>query len=120
MKIKEIKLYGFKSFSDETRIILDRGITAFVGPWGVSFASNLTPDKQTGIGLWTENVFIQTMRTGKHMGKGRPILPPMPWFNLAKATDEDLKAMFAFFKSLPPIKNAVPQPIPPNQIVEEN
>ena len=52
--------------------------TAFAGPWGVSFTANLTPDKETGLGKWTEEMFIATMRTGRHQGKGRPILPPMP------------------------------------------
>ena len=55
--------------------------TAWAGPWGVSFTANLTPDKETGLGDWTEEQFIATMRTGKHQGKGRPVLPPMPYFN---------------------------------------
>jgi hypothetical protein len=88
-------------------------LTGFAGPWGLSFAANLTPDEETGIGSWTEEMFIKAMRTGQHMGEGRPILPPMPWFNLAEAKDEDLKAMFAYFKSLPPIYNPVPEPVPP-------
>jgi hypothetical protein len=87
--------------------------TAWAGPWGVSFAANLTPDDVTGIGAWTEESFIQAMRTGKHLGTGRAILPPMPWFNLAEATDEDLSAMFAYLQSIPPIENMVPAPIPP-------
>lgn len=87
-------------------------LTAFVGPWGVSYGVNLTPDDQTGIGLWTEEIFIAALRSGKHMGNGRPILPPMPWPYLAQATDDDLKALFAYLKSLPPIKNAVPAPVP--------
>jgi hypothetical protein len=94
------------------------GLTAFVGPWGASFAANLTPDNATGIGKWTENTFINTMRNGKHAGAGRQILPPMPWQNIAKATDSDLEAMFAYFKSLPPIKNKVPVPIPPDQLMK--
>jgi cytochrome c553 len=88
-------------------------LTAFAGPWGVSYAANLTPDEQTGIGLWTEEVFIAAIRTGKHMGAGRPILPPMPWPYLSQATDDDLKAIFAYLKSLPPIKNPVPAPVAP-------
>ncbi|MFQ5629265.1 MAG: diheme cytochrome c-553 [bacterium] len=95
--------------------LMNDHLTAFVGPWGVSFGTNLTPDEETGIGLWTEEHFVQAMRTGKHAGAGRPILPPMPWPNLVRATDDDLKAMFAYMKSLPPIKNAVPAPIPPDQ-----
>lgn len=88
--------------------------TAWVGPWGVSFASNLTPDDQTGIGLWTEELFVKTMRTGKHLGAGREILPPMPWYSLANLSDDDLKAIFAYLRSIKPIKNAVPAPIPPS------
>jgi hypothetical protein len=91
-------------------------LTAGVGPWGISYAANLTPDEATGMGLWTEEIFIQAMRTGKHMGSGRPILPPMPWQGLAQATDEDLKAMFGYLQSVPPIKNAVPAPVEPGEV----
>ena len=89
-------------------------MTAWTGPWGVSFASNLTSDKKTGLGNWTDEQFIQTMRTGKHRGFGRPILPPMPWVNNGQATDDDLTAMLAFFKSTRPISNQVPEPVPPS------
>ncbi len=88
-------------------------MTAMVGAWGVSYSANLTPDNQTGTGLWTPEIFKAALRTGKHMGKGRPILPPMPWFNLAKMTDADLDAIFAYLHSLKPVKNQVPPPIPP-------
>ena len=77
--------------------------TAWGGPWGVSFAANLTPDMATGTGAWTEETFIQAMRTGKHMGAGRGIMPPMPWYALGKAKDSDLNAIFAYLKSLPPV-----------------
>jgi len=86
--------------------------TAFAGPWGISYATNLTPD-DTGLGVWTEDLFIQAMRNGKHMGGGRPILPPMPWSSYGQATDEDLRAVFAYLKSIRPIENAVPPPSPP-------
>ena len=88
-------------------------MTAFAGPFGVSFSANITPDMATGIGSWTEEVFIQTLRSGKHLGTGRQILPPMPWMWVGKMTDEDLKAVYAYLKSIPPIANEVPQPIPP-------
>ena len=91
-------------------------LTAWVGPWGVSYAINLTPDEQTGIGLWTADVFIKAMRTGKHMGDGRPILPPMPWNFVGDMSDDDLKAIFAYMHSLPPIKNVVPQPVAPPDV----
>lgn len=87
--------------------------TAWAGPWGVSFTANLTPDKETGLGTWTEQTFISTIRNGKHMGVGRPLLPPMPapWY--AQMSDDDLKALFAYLQSLPAIKNKVPEPLPP-------
>ena len=81
--------------------------TAFAGPWGVSFAMNLTPDRVTGIGIWDEAMFIKTIRSGRHWGVSRPILPPMPWFNYAKATDEDLKAIYAYLRTLKPIRNQI-------------
>ena len=90
-------------------------LTAWAGPWGVSFTANLTSDKETGLGEWTEETFIQTIRTGKHQGQpnGRDILPPMPWFYFKEATDEDLKAIWAYLRSIPPVKNQVPLPVPP-------
>jgi mono/diheme cytochrome c family protein len=95
-------------------------LTAWAGPWGVSFAANLTPDKTTGIGEWSEANFIQAMRTGKHQGQpnGRAILPPMPWFNLKDLTEADMKAMWAYLRSVPPIKNQVPFPVPPGTTAE--
>lgn len=89
-------------------------LTTWAGPWGVSFARNLTPDKETGLGSWTEAMFIKAMRTGKDMGEGRPILPPMPWDAVGKLSDGDLKAVFAYLKSLKPIHNPVHDPIPPS------
>lgn len=88
-------------------------LTAWSGPWGVSFAANLTPDEETGIGAWDEQLFIRTMRTGKHLGAGRDLLPPMPWQWAGQTSDEDLRAIFAYLKSVPPIRNQVPPPLPP-------
>ncbi len=87
--------------------------TAFAGPWGVNFASNLTPDTTTGLGAWTEEIFVETLRTGRHMGSGRPLLPPMPWPGIAQMTDEELHAVYAYLRSIPPIENQVPLPLPP-------
>src|SRR5262249_51460209 len=42
--------------------------TAFNGPWGVSYAANITSDRNTGLGIWTEEMFVNALRTGKHMG----------------------------------------------------
>jgi hypothetical protein len=87
--------------------------TAFAGPWGVSFTANLTPDPETGLGKWTPETFVKALRTGRHMGVGRPILPPMPWKFIGTATEDDLHAIFAFLQSIPAVKNKVPQPIEP-------
>jgi cytochrome c553 len=87
--------------------------TAFAGPWGVSFTANLTPDPETGLGKWTEDMFIATMKTGRHEGKGRPLLPPMPYQILAALEDEDIKSVFAYLQSLTPVKNRVPGPVDP-------
>lgn len=85
--------------------------TAFAGPWGVSYTANLTPDRLTGIGIWDEKMFVKTLRTGRHWGVSRPILPPMPWQNIGQSTDEDLSAIYAYLRSLKPIRNQVPDPV---------
>ena len=98
---------------DKWGALTNHDLTAWVGLWGTSFSANLTPDEATGIGAWTEKQWLQTFRTGKHLGTGRPILPPMPIKELAQMEEEDLKAIFAYLMSIKPIRNAVPQPIPP-------
>jgi hypothetical protein len=87
--------------------------TAFAGPWGVTYAANLTPDQNTGLGIWTEEMFLAAMKTGKHMGTSRPIQPPMPWNAYSQMTDEDLRAIFAYLKSIPALTNHVPEYEPP-------
>jgi len=87
--------------------------TAYSGPWGVSYAFNLTPEPNTGIGVWTEDMFVQTIRTGRHMGVSRPINPPMPWPAYRHANDEDLKSVYAFLRTIKPIVNHVPEYVPP-------
>lgn len=88
-------------------------LTAAVGPWGISYAANISSDS-TGIGAWQEENFIRAMREGKFKGLegGRQLLPPMPWPNFRKLTDEDLRSMFAYLKSTKPVNNAVPNPVP--------
>ena len=87
--------------------------TAFAGPWGVSFTANLTPDPETGLGSWTEEMFVATMKTGRHQGKGRPVLPPMPVQVLRNLTASDFTDLFAYLQSLKPVHNRVPAPIDP-------
>lgn len=90
-------------------------LTSWVGPWGISYAANITSDSTTGIGNWSEDQFILCLRKGKYMGleKARNLLPPMPWQAFRNMTDDELKAVFAYLKSTKPIHNIVPQPEPP-------
>lgn len=92
-------------------VLLGGDLTSAVGPWGISFSANISSD-ETGIGGWTEGAFINAIRHGKIKGldNNRDMLPPMPWYNFAKFTDEDLKAIFAYLKSTPPVANVVPAP----------
>ena len=85
--------------------------TAWAGPWGVSYTANLTPDQNTGLGIWTEAVFVKAIREGKHMGTSRPILPPMPWPAFRNLNDDDLKAIYAYLRTIPAVHNQVPDPI---------
>jgi mono/diheme cytochrome c family protein len=89
-------------------------MTAFSGPWGVSYAANITPDQNTGLGIWTEDMFVRALRTGRHMGTSREIMPPMPWPAFRNATDEDLKSIYAYLRTIKPVTNHVPdvQPAP--------
>ena len=87
--------------------------TAWSGPWGISYAINLTPDNNTGIGIWTEDMFVKALKTGRHMGASRPILPPMPWTAFRNLTDEDLGSIFQYLRTIPAIHNRIPEPVPP-------
>jgi hypothetical protein len=98
-------------------VLLTGDLTSAAGPWGVSFAANLTSDP-TGIGSWTEENFKRALKEGKYKGMpgGRTLLPPMPWFNYANISDEDVSAIFAYLQSTKPVRNVVPAPIPPDQV----
>ncbi len=87
--------------------------TAHAGPWGVSFTANLTPDTDTGLGDWSFQNFKDTIRTGQHLGRGRAILPPMPIPVYSQMTDRDLEAIYSYLRTIPPIKNKVPEPWAP-------
>lgn len=85
--------------------------TGWAGPWGVSYTANLTSDPDTGIGKWTEQQFVDTIRTGRRQGRGRELLPPMPWPAFKNYNDADLKAIFAYLMTIKAIKNKVPEPV---------
>lgn len=97
--------------------VVNSMFTAWAGPWGVSYTANLTPD-ETGIGNWQEENFFNAIRHGKSKGlaNSRTLLPPMPWEAYSNLPDEDLKAIFAYLKSLPPVSNVVPNPLSPDKM----
>lgn len=97
--------------------LMAHDLTAAVGPWGASFAANITSDA-TGIGNWSFDQFKTAIRKGKYKGmeNGRDLLPPMPWMQYKNLTDEDLRDVFAFLKSTKPVANVVPAPVPPQEL----
>jgi len=101
-------LYGAP---DMTRMLSGSEL-GWSGPWGTTYAANLTPDPSTGLGNYTEDDLVTAFRTG-HKKDGAPVLPPMPWPNYAQFTDEDAYAVAAFLKSIPPVVHAVPKNLPP-------
>jgi mono/diheme cytochrome c family protein len=86
----------------------------WTGPWGTSYAANITPDSATGTGRYSEDDLVNAFRKGVKPG-GAPILPPMPWPNYAHLSDEDAYALAAYLKSVPPVVHAVPADLPPGK-----
>ena len=107
-------LPSYDAATAKSYVLFSGGFTAVVGPWGTSFSANLTPDA-TGTGTWTEEQFIYAIRNGKYKGMegSRDLLPPMPWPSYRNLSDYDLKSIFAYLKSIKPVENVVPSPIPP-------
>jgi hypothetical protein len=95
-------------------LVTTSDLTSWIGPWGISFAANLTSDA-TGTGNWKEEQFMYAIREGKFKGLAgsRSLLPPMPWQMYRNMTDDELKAIFAYLKTTKPINNVVPPPVPP-------
>ncbi len=91
------KLGNYDLETSKHYLLFTPGLTAAIGPWGTSFAANLTPD-DTGIGAWTEDQFLIAIKHGKYKGQenSRPLMPPMPWQSISLLPDEDLKAIFAY------------------------
>jgi mono/diheme cytochrome c family protein len=101
----------------ENWVLFNHHNTAVVGPWGVSFSANLTSD-ESGIGNWSEEQFRKAMKEGKYKGFDgtRSLLPPMPWQNYSKLSDEDINAIYHYLKSTKPVRNVVPNPVPLNEL----
>jgi len=104
------------STTPQEGIVAGIDFTSYVGPWGRSFAANITPDV-TGVGEWTFEQFKKVLTEGKFKGMdgGRPIMPPMPWFNFKHLQEEDMRMIWAYLRSVKPISNKVPEYIPPSK-----
>lgn len=107
-------LHEYDSKTAASWILFNEHNTAVVGPWGTSFAANISSDA-SGIGNWSEEQFFKAMREGKSKGLdgSRMLLPPMPWPSYSKLTDADMKDIFAFLKTTRPVENIVPPPVEP-------
>ncbi len=101
-------LYG----APDTTRLLSGSELGWQGPWGTTYARNLTPDPETGLGKWTQADIVKALRIGQRPD-GSPILPPMPWPSYARLSDEDLHALAAYLKSIPAVNHKVPDRLPP-------
>jgi mono/diheme cytochrome c family protein len=95
-------------------LVVTSTFTSWIGPWGITYSANLTPD-ETGTGNWTEDQFLYAVKNNisKGLAGSRPLLPPMSMMPVKHMTDEELKAVFAYLKTIKPIKNVSVQPTPP-------
>lgn len=95
-------------------LVVTSDFTAWIGPWGISYSANLTPD-ETGTGNWTEDQFLYAVRNSisKGLAGSRPLMPPMSMMPVKHMTDDELKAIFAYLRTVKPIKNNSVQPTPP-------
>lgn len=104
----------FLGAPDAARFLAGSEVGFEVPGIGIVYGPNLTPDKATGLGNWSEDQIVAAIRTGA-TPEGRGLVPVMPWPNLSALSDEDAYAIAAYLKSLDPVSNAVPGPVPPGE-----
>lgn len=125
--IPELLLSGFQANNELPEIstdalekgwvLMNQDLTGFAGPWGISYAANLTSD-DTGIGSWSYEQFKTALTQGKFKGleNSRMLLPPMPWQNFKDMKEDEIQALFEFLKSTQPVENIVPPPVTPDKV----
>lgn len=84
---------------------------------GLVFASNLTPDRATGLGAWSERDIVRALTTGVGTD-GHQRLPVMPWPNYRALSDADLSAIAVYLKSLAPVRHRIPDTTAPGDPVD--
>lgn len=97
---------------DKWRGLFTDSMTAWGGPWGISYSANLTPDNETGIGKLSEKNFVSVLSLGIHSGMNRKLMQPMPWKETSALREEDLNAIYVYLRTVEPIKNKVPDSVP--------
>ena len=97
---------------DKTRVLGGSEVGFEIPGLGVFHGPNLTPDKETGLGRWTEEEIVTAIQQGKRPD-GRILAPIMPWQHFAELTRADALAIAAYLKSLPAVNNKVPGPFGP-------
>lgn len=75
---------------------------------GIFYPPNLTPDRETGLGAWSEAQIIDAVRKGERPD-GRMLAPVMPWHSYARLTDADARALAGYLKSLKPVRQKAPE-----------
>lgn len=101
---------GIYGEPDPTRLLSGSEV-GWKGRWGVSYPRNLTPDSVTGIGEWSEEQIVTTLRTLKRPN-GTTLHLPMPWNHFVYLSEGDARAIAAYLKSIPPVRHKVPDFIP--------
>jgi mono/diheme cytochrome c family protein len=103
-----------RKLAESKGIVMTQDFTSWVGPWGITYSANLTPDS-TGTGNWTEDQFVYALRKGvsKGLPSSRHLLPPMSMMLRQEITDDELKAIYAYLRTIKPIRNNSVQPTPP-------
>lgn len=97
---------------DRTRFLGGSEVGFEIPGLGVFYGPNLTPDKETGLGAWTNAQILAALQTGTRPD-GRLLAPIMPWHAYASLSQSDASAIVAYLRSLPPIRNKVPGPFGP-------
>lgn len=90
---------------------LNAGGRKYDGPFGTVYSSNITPDRQTGIGSWTDDQIITAIRLGRRPN-GERLIPVHPYLSFNGMAEDDLKALVAYLRSVPPAN----RPTPPKKI----
>lgn len=99
---------------DMTRFLAGSDVGFAVRDLGIFVGPNLTPDKETGLGGWTDAQIATALTTGVRPD-GRILAPTMPWRSFAKMTKSDITALIAYLRSLPPVNHKVPGPFGPDE-----